>query len=415
MSAVLRYLFRRIVLTIPVLLGVATLVFSLIHLVPGDPAQAMLGEGASPQDVAELRSDLGLDRPLLTQYGVFLRRAVTGDLGVSFRTGQPVVTMIAERVPATVELALAAMAVAIVDRVAARHRRRRLAGQRDRLRRDDVCAGRHLDSEFLAGPDARHPVFAWSSDGCRCLGAGTPAHLVLPAISLGLALAAILARMTRASLLDELGELYVRAARARGVSRSAAVVGHALRNSLIPLVTILALQFGAVLTGAVITETIFAWPGIGRLLIQSISFRDYPMVQGCILLIAVHLCDRQPGDRRPVRRPRSADSARVTLRLRSGQARAGIGDRRGRRARRDLRAVVVAVGRVDAGSGAPVVRTELAALVRSRRARTRHPGARAARRARVVAGRLRRRRRVVGGRDSRWARCRATTAGGSIK
>ena len=114
MSAVLRYLFRRIVLAIPVLLGVATLVFSLIHLVPGDPAQAMLGEGASPQDVAELRRNLGLDRPLLTQYGVFLRRAVTGDLGVSFRTGQPVTTMIAERVPATAELAFAAMAVAVI-------------------------------------------------------------------------------------------------------------------------------------------------------------------------------------------------------------------------------------------------------------------------------------------------------------
>jgi ABC-type dipeptide/oligopeptide/nickel transport system permease component len=118
-------------------------------------------------------------------------------------------------------------------------------------------------------------------------GRGSPAHLVLPAISLGLALAAILARMTRASLLDELRELYVRAARARGVSRTSAVTAHALRNSLVPLLTIVALQFGAVLTGAVITETIFAWPGIGRLLIQSIGFRDYPMVQGCILLIAV--------------------------------------------------------------------------------------------------------------------------------
>jgi len=129
-------------------------------------------------------------------------------------------------------------------------------------------------------------VFAVELGWLPVSGRGTPGHLVLPAFSLGLALAAILARMTRASLLDELGELYVRAARARGVSRSMAITGHALRNSLVPLLTIIALQFGAVLTGAVITETIFAWPGIGRLLIQSIGFRDYPMVQGCILLIA---------------------------------------------------------------------------------------------------------------------------------
>ena len=129
-------------------------------------------------------------------------------------------------------------------------------------------------------------VFAVELGWLPVSGRGTPAHLILPAISLGLALAAILARMTRASLLEELNELYVRAARARGVSRALAITGHALRNSMIPLLTIIALQFGAVLTGAVITETIFAWPGIGRLLIQSIGFRDYPMVQGCILLIA---------------------------------------------------------------------------------------------------------------------------------
>jgi len=285
MSAVLPYLVRRIVLAVPVLLGVATLVFSLIHLVPGDPAQAMLGEGAAPQDIAELRSTLGLDRPLLTQYGVFLRRAVTGDLGVSFRTGQPVVTMIAERVPATAELAVAAMAVAIVIAlplgiVAAVWRGSAI----DYGAMTFALAGISIPN-FWLGP-LLAILFSVELGWLPVSGRGTPAHLVLPAVSLGLALAAILARMTRASLLDELGELYVRAARARGVSRSAAVVGHALRNSLIPLVTIIALQFGAVLTGAVITETIFAWPGIGRLLIQSIGFRDYPMVQGCILLIA---------------------------------------------------------------------------------------------------------------------------------
>jgi peptide/nickel transport system permease protein len=282
---VLRYLVRRILLTIPVLLGVATLVFSLIHLVPGDPAQAMLGDGASPQDIAELRVSLGLDRPLLDQYVTFLRHAVTGDLGKSFRTGQPVTTMIIERLPATAELAIAAMIVAILIAIplgviAAVWRGTAV----DYGAMTFALAGVSIPN-FWLGP-LLAIVFAVELGWLPVSGRGTLAHLVLPAVSLGLALAAILARMTRASLLDELRELYVRAARARGVSRAFAITGHALRNSMVPLLTIVALQFGAVLTGAVITETIFAWPGIGRLLIQSIGFRDYPMVQGCILLIA---------------------------------------------------------------------------------------------------------------------------------
>ena len=286
MSAVVRFLVRRALLTIPVLLGVATLVFSLIHLVPGDPAQAMLGDGASPRDIAELRTNLGLDRPLTAQYATFLRHAVTGDLGTSFRTGQPVTQMIAERVPATAELALAAMTVAILLAlplgIIAAVRKNTFV---DHAAMTFSLAGISIPN-FWLGP-LLAIVFSVELGWLPVSGRGTVAHLVLPAVSLGLALSAILARMTRASLLEELGELYVRAARARGVSPSAAVLGHALRNSLIPLVTIVALQFGAVLTGAVITETIFAWPGIGRLLIQSIGFRDYPMVQGCILLIAV--------------------------------------------------------------------------------------------------------------------------------
>jgi len=283
---VLRYFIRRVVLTIPVLIGVATLVFSLIHLVPGDPAQAMMGDGASPQDVAELRRNLGLDQPLLAQYAAFLRHAITGDLGKSFRTGQPVTTMIAERVPATAELAIASMIVAMVIAIplgAVAAVRRGTAVDFGAM--TFALAGVSIPN-FWLGP-LLAIVFAVELGWLPVSGRGTLAHLVLPAISLGLALAAILARMTRASLLDELNELYVRAARARGVSRSASITAHALRNSLIPLLTIIALQFGAVLTGAVITETIFAWPGIGRLLIQSIGFRDYPMVQGCILLIAV--------------------------------------------------------------------------------------------------------------------------------
>ena len=281
-----RYLIRRILLTIPVLLGVATLVFSLIHLVPGDPAQSMLGESASASDVADLRARLGLDRPFWEQYLRFMSGLVRGDLGTSFRTSQPVLSSIWERVPATVELALAAMLVAIFVAVplgiVAAVRRGTFA---DYTAMTVALAGISIPN-FWLGPMLAI-IFAVALGWLPVSGRGGWESLILPAISLGAALAAILARMTRASLLEELRELYVRAARARGVSRSRAILGHALRNSLIPLVTILGLQFGAVLTGAVITETIFAWPGVGRLLIQSISFRDYPLVQGCILLIAI--------------------------------------------------------------------------------------------------------------------------------
>jgi ABC-type dipeptide/oligopeptide/nickel transport system permease component len=283
---VLRFLTRRLLLTIPVLLGVATLVFALIHLIPGDPAQAILGETASEEDVQALRERLGLDRPLLEQYGGFLSGAVRGDLGDSLRTSQPVSEAILERLPATLELAAAAMIVAIgfsipLGIIAAVNR----ATFVDHAATTISLLGISIPN-FWLGP-LLAIVFAVELGWLPVSGRGTLAHLVLPAISLGAALAAILARMTRASLLEELREPYVQAARARGASRTRAVLRHAFRNSLIPVVTLVGLQFGAVLTGAVITETIFAWPGIGRLLIQSISFRDYPLVQGCILFIAV--------------------------------------------------------------------------------------------------------------------------------
>jgi ABC-type dipeptide/oligopeptide/nickel transport system permease component len=283
---VLRFVARRLALTIPVLLAVATLVFALIHLVPGDPAQAMLGEAAPQEDVDALRRQLGLDRPLLQQYGDFLAGAVRGDLGTSLRTGMPVSSQIAERLPATFELALAAMLVALglalpLGIVAAVWRGTFV----DHAAMTFALAGMSIPS-FWLGP-LLAIIFAVDLGWLPVSGRGGFDHLVLPALSLGLALAAIVARMTRASLLEELREPYVRAAQARGVSRFRAVVVHAFRNSLIPVVTIVGMQFGAVLTGAVITETIFSWPGIGRLLIQSIGFRDYPLVQGCILLIAV--------------------------------------------------------------------------------------------------------------------------------
>ena len=273
-------------LTVPVLFGVATLVFSLIHLIPGDPAQAMLGETAPQADVEELRRRLGLDRPLLEQYVAFLSGAVRGDLGTSLRTGEPVVSQVASRIPATAELAAAAMVVALLVALplgiaAAVWRGTAIDSGATALALTGVSV-----PNFWLGP-LMAIVFAIELGWLPVSGRGTPAHLVLPAISLGAALAAILARMTRATLLEELREPYVQAARGRGASRTRAVLRHAFRNSLIPIVTLLGLQFGAVLTGAVITETIFAWPGIGRLLIQSIGFRDYPLVQGCILFIAV--------------------------------------------------------------------------------------------------------------------------------
>jgi peptide/nickel transport system permease protein len=283
---VLRFLVRRLALTLPVLLGVATLVFALIHLIPGDPAQAILGETASAEEVAALREKLGLDRPLLEQYGGFLRNAARGDLGTSLRSNTPVAEEITARLPATLELAAAAMVVAIgfsipLGIIAAVHRGTIV----DHAATTLALTGISIPN-FWLGP-LLALVFAVELGWLPVAGRGTLAHLVLPAISLGAALAAILARMTRASLLEELREPYVQAARARGASNARAVLRHAFRNSLIPVVTLIGLQFGAVLTGAVITETIFAWPGIGRLLIQSIGFRDYPIVQGCILFIAV--------------------------------------------------------------------------------------------------------------------------------
>ena len=281
-----RFLIRRLLLTIPVLIGVATLVFSLIHLVPGDPVQAMIGESAAPEDVAQLRTQLGLDRPLYQQYFSFAGAIVRGDLGTSLRTRQSVTTIILERMPATLELAAAAMLVAIVFAIPLGVIAAVRAGTPlDHLATTVALLGISMPT-FWLGPLLAIVFSVWLG-WLPVSGRGTLANLVLPAMTLGSPLAAALARMTRASVIEELRELYVTAARARGASETRAVLVHAFRNSLIPVVTVIGLQFGSVLTGAVITETIFAWPGIGRLLVQSIGARDYPAVQGCILTIAV--------------------------------------------------------------------------------------------------------------------------------
>ena len=268
------------------LFGVATLVFSLIHLVPGDPVQAMLGESASPADVAVLRARLGLDRPLVAQYVAFLGGVATGNLGTSLRTNQPVAVAIGERIPATFELALTAIVVAMLIALPLGIVAAVRAGTAlDHAAITAAMFGISIPT-FWLGP-LLAIVFAVWLGWLPVSGYGTAAHVVLPALTLGAPLSAVLARITRASLIEELREPYVLAARARGVSAARAVMNHAFRNSLIPIVTVLGLQLGSVLTGAVITETIFAWPGVGRLLVQAIAARDYPTVQGCILFIAV--------------------------------------------------------------------------------------------------------------------------------
>jgi len=281
-----RFLIRRLLLTIPVLFGVATLVFSLIHLVPGDPVQAMLGDSASPQDVAELRGRLGLDRPLYVQYAAFLKGLASGNLGTSLRTSQPVATAIAERLPATFELAAAAMIAAMLIAIPLGIVAAVRAGTHVYHAATTLALVGISMPNFWLGP-LLAIVFSVSLGWLPVSGRGTLAHLVLPSITLGAPLAAVLARMTRASVLEELRELYVLAARARGVSLARAVLRHAFRNSLIPIVTILGLQFGTLLAGTIVTETIFSWPGIGRLTVQAISSRDYPLLQGCILVIVI--------------------------------------------------------------------------------------------------------------------------------
>jgi peptide/nickel transport system permease protein len=276
---------RRLALTLPTILAAATLVFLLVHLVPGDPVDVMLGETAAPADREALRRTLGLDRPLLVQYAAFLGGVATGDLGRSLVHGTPVADLLAARIPATVELTLAALAIAVALALPLGLAAAARPGTWiDRGSVGFALLGVSVPG-FWLGP-MLILLFAIDLRWLPVSGRGSLAHLVLPALTLGLGMAAILTRMTRASVLEALGEDYVRTARAKGVGRRAILVRHALRNALAPVVTILGLQFGALLAGAVITETIFAWPGLGRLLIDAINQRDYPVVQGCILVIA---------------------------------------------------------------------------------------------------------------------------------
>jgi len=277
---------RRLLLLVPTVLGVLTLVFFLVHLIPGDPVEVMLGETASRADLSQLRADLGLDRPLAEQYARFLGGLARGDLGRSFFYRKPVLAVIGAALPATALLAAAALAVALLIAlpvgILAAVRRNRLT---DRLALVGSLVGVSMPN-FWLGP-MLIILFSFRLGWLPVSGREGAASLVLPALTLGMALAAILVRMTRASMLDVLGEDYLRTARAKGVGERTVIVRHALRNALLPVVTIVGLQFGALLSGAVITENVFAWPGVGTLLIQAITARDYPLVQGCVLVISL--------------------------------------------------------------------------------------------------------------------------------
>ena len=280
------YLFKRLLLTIPVVLGVVTLVFFLIHMIPGDPVEVMMGETAQAVDKQHLRHELGLDKPLGEQYVDFLVNISCGDWGQSLHSKRPVLEAIAARLWPTVGLALAALVVALGIAlplgIAAAIKQYSAV---DNFSMFLALLGISMPN-FWLGP-MLIIVFAILLDWLPVGGYGGLAHLILPAITLGSAMAAILTRLVRSTMLEVLQEDYIVTARAKGSGELRVLVKHALKNSLLPVITIVGLQLGSLLTGSIITETIFSWPGIGRLIIQAINARDYPLVQGCVLVIAL--------------------------------------------------------------------------------------------------------------------------------
>jgi len=282
----LRYTATRLLYMLPVIWLVVSIVFLLIHLVPGDPIQQMLGEGATSADLQAARHAYGLDVPIGQQYVNYWRGVLHGNLGTSLRFNRNVASVIAERYPFTLQLTLAGLAVALALSIPAGvHSARRRNRWDDRVISFVSLLGLSFPN-FALGP-ILILFFAIKLGALPVSGSGTFANLVLPAITLGGALAAILTRMVRTSMLEELGQDYIRTARAKGLPERTVVYRHALRNAMIPVLTVVGLQFGALLAGAIVTETIFSWPGIGRLTIQAISNRDYYLVEGCILAIGL--------------------------------------------------------------------------------------------------------------------------------
>jgi ABC-type dipeptide/oligopeptide/nickel transport system permease component len=282
----IRYLLVRASYAVLVIWLVVSVVFLLIHLVPGDPILQMLGEGAPAADIAATRHLYGLDVPLGTQYLHYWNGVVHGDLGPSLRFNQSVTSLILQRYPYTLQLTLAALLVAILISIPAGVRSAQRRGKWDDKLLSVVSLFGLSFPNFALGP-ILILFFAIKLGWLPVSGSGTLANLVLPAITMGGALAAILTRMVRTSMLEELGQDYIRTARAKGLTERAVVYRHALRNAMLPVLTVLGLQFGALLAGAIVTEKIFSWPGIGRLTVDAIGNRDYFLVQGCILAIGL--------------------------------------------------------------------------------------------------------------------------------
>lgn len=285
---------KRLLGIVPVVFGVLLLTFMLVHLVPGDPVEVMLGESASGADRAQLRAELGLDQPVIVQFGHYLARLAQGDFGTSIHSGEPISALLAQRFPATIKLALLALLIAVSIGLPLGI----LAALKANRWPDRVATTVSLTlsamPHFWLGP-LLMLVFALWLGWLPVSGMEHTASIVLPALTLGFGLAAILTRMTRASLLEVLNEDFVRTARAKGLDELTVILGHAMRAALLPVVTVLGLQMGSLLAGTVITETVFAWDGIGRLLVESIEKRDYPVTQACVLVIAltyvlVNLC-----------------------------------------------------------------------------------------------------------------------------
>lgn len=280
------YIRRRLLQSIFVVWGVSVLVFFLLRLAPGDPVLMLLAESASPEQIAAARAKWGLDQPIPVQYAVFLGRALRGDLGDSLFFQQPAIEVLFERMPATLQLSGAALLFSLLVAIP--------MGILSALKRDTIWD--YLGTGLAMLGQAIPPywlgimlilLFSVSLGWFPTSGRGTLSHLVLPAITLGSVLMALVTRLVRSGMLDVLSEDYVRTARAKGLVERTVIVRHALRNILIPLVTVIGLQLGALFGGAVITESIFAWPGVGRLALQAISARDYPLVQAAVLVISI--------------------------------------------------------------------------------------------------------------------------------
>jgi peptide/nickel transport system permease protein len=277
---------KRLLATIPVVFGVLLLTFLLVHLVPGDPVEVMLGDSSAIADREALRAELGLNQPIYTQFFQYLGKLAQGDFGRSIHTKTPIVELIKTRYPATLQLAFFAMCIGIGIGVPMGVYAALRAGHWQDLVVTIISVRLSAMPAFWLGPMLML-IFAVWLGWLPVSGMDERSAIVLPALTLGFGLSAILTRMTRTSLLEVLHEDYIRTARAKGLSEGTVIVRHALRAALLPIITIVGLQMGSLLAGAVITETIFSWDGIGRLLVESIEKRDYPVTQACVLVVAL--------------------------------------------------------------------------------------------------------------------------------